>query len=343
MITVNDVRCDWKVLDGMILSDLDVLNIVCYDNFTSKKKYNVTLLKYKLNFLKKIRLHHLFYIINAFQILSIASSGKVALVNGSEILWFYVGLINIFYRRKVICWDIFVEVDKLWKRKVFALALNNLLVSIVWSKKQVKTHASYFNISENKFIFLPYKANHSKSKGYHYPTLNYIFSGGNGKRDYDCLIKAVTETDIPVIISTTDINVKKSIREIDNIMIVAAYEPSFAKLQAMSRFIVVPMQHTGLKGGGEANFCNAMWHKKPIIAVDSIAAEDYIINGVTGFTIKSGDWKMLRNKIFELWNDPIRCNTMGSSGKFHVDNYFTHEKFIERLMKFSVLMKKGHD
>jgi len=334
------IKKNWKLLDKYQIDNSSCPDIICPEEFNTKKKYNVCCIGLKFNFIKKYKFSHAYYFINALRILLKTKKNKVALINGSSFIWFYVGLLNKMFNKKIVCWDIFVETDKFWKKYLFSLALNGMTVAVVWSKDQVQTHSSFFKISDNKFIFLPYKANHSKGEKYEYPSGNYIFSGGNGKRDYKCLIDAVKGTNIPVIISSTDEIVKKNINNINNIIVVSAHEPSFAKLQAASRFVVIPMEYTGLKGGGEANFCNAMWHKKAIIAADSISAKDYIIDNYCGFVVPSGDSRRLKDKIIELWNDPEKCSIMGVNAKDHVEKYFTHEMFVERIIKLAIIVKK---
>ena len=191
------------------------------------------------------------------------------------------------------------------------------------------------NLEQNRFIFLPYKANHYQFQGYDIEIGNYIFSGGNGKRDYECLVNAVRDTNIPTIISATDKSVLAAIERLPNVIALSASEPAFAQLQAFSKFIVVPMKFTALKGGGEANFCNAMWHGKPVIASDSISAKDYIIDDVTGYVVSSGDHINLRNKILLLWENENKVKEMGQLAREHVEKNFTHELFMRRLLRFS--------
>jgi len=186
-------------------------------------------------------------------------------------------------------------------------------------------------------VFLPFKANHSKGPSYDIPIGNYVFAGGNGKRDYRTLVEAVRGTGIPVIISATDPAVLGQIERLPNVIALAAREPAFAQLQAGARLVVVPMIDTGLKGGGEANMCNGMWHGKPVIAVDRMAAGDYIIEGQTGYIVSPGDVTLLRCRIVELWSDPEKCCEMGRKAKEHVEANFTHEAFIRRLLRLAKL------
>jgi glycosyltransferase involved in cell wall biosynthesis len=299
-------------------------------------------------------LFYLFYAIRLFR----ASDGKsVIIINGGAVLlWVWCGLLNafpLFGKKKLLCWDIFVEyilgtekrlrffpflkITTAHKEKFARFILRQYGLNVVWSKKQVETHARHFNLPEHHFIFLPFKANHSKRETYDIPMGNFIFAGGNGKRDYETLIEAVRGTNISVIISATAPEVRKQIKPLPNVMVVGAPEPAFAQLQAASRFVVIPMTYSGLKGGGEANFCNAMWHGKPVIAADSIAAEDYIVHETTGFVVPSGDAEQLRQRILQLWHNETLCVEMGQRGRQHVENNFTHTQFIRRLLLLALV------
>ena len=123
-----------------------------------------------------------------------------------------------------------------------------------------------------------------------------------------------------------------------NVIVLGAPEPGFAQLQAASQFVVIPMTYTGLKGGGEANFCNGMWHGKPVIAADSMAASDYIIDGLTGYVVPSGDSITLRKRILELWNDREKVGAMGNAARSHAERHFTHAQFIRRLLTLAMIL-----
>lgn len=354
-ISIDDVRNDWRVLDGESFTMPDDVKLISHEKFTGESEINVEYIepgKIARSFSKFSILYWLFYAIRLFRL---SEGNSVLIVNGGVThLWLWCGLLNafpIFGKRKLFCWDIFVEyilgtekrlkffpfvkITTQRKEKFARFILKQYGLNVVWSKKQVATHARHFNLPEHHFIFLPFKANHSKRETYNIPMGNFIFAGGNGKRDYKCLIEAVRGTDIPVIISATDPAVRKTIEPLPNVIVVGAPEPAFAQLQAASRFVVIPMIYSGLKGGGEANFCNAMWHKKPVIAVDSMAAEDYVLDGETGFIIQPGDSKILKERIEQLWHDSDLCIAMGLTGRSHVANYFTHRMFINRLLRLA--------
>jgi glycosyltransferase involved in cell wall biosynthesis len=341
MPSLNEVQDDWRSLDRPELQVATNVRLISHEEFTSCPDIHVEhispgLLVRTLRFFPRVAA-----CAYAWKLLRACDKQAVLIVNGSMPIWLFVGLLNrILYRsrRRILCWDIFIEVDEGWKRKLMSAALKGMTLSVLWSRKQVKPHSEFLGIPAERFVFVPYKANHSKGVRYNLPVGNFIFAGGNGKRDYKCLVDAVRDSGIPVIISATDPAVRKSIEPLPNVILLAAPEPAFAQLQAASRFVVIPMIHTGLKGGGEANFCNAMWHGKPVIAVDSIAAEDYVLDGETGYVIPSGDSQALRQRIIELWNDPERVAKMGKAALHHVEDNFSHAAFIRRLLLLASLL-----
>jgi glycosyltransferase involved in cell wall biosynthesis len=354
---IDNVRNDWRILDCELFPEIGRVNLVSHESFTASDELAVHYIPPGLfaDLFSHVRvLHSLIYAIRLFRG---SDRSSVVIVNGGNtMLWVWCGLLNalkLLGRRKLLCWDLFVEYQlgqerRLWffpfiklttkrKEKFARFIMRQYGLNVLWSRKQVGSHAKRFDLPDRHFIFIPFKANHSKNEPLHISIGDFIFSGGNGKRDYKCLIEAVRDTEIPVIISATDPRVRQGIEQIPNVIVLAAAEPAFAQLQAASRFVVIPMIYSGLKGGGEANFCNAMWHKKPVIASDSISAEDYILEGETGYVVPSGDYRKLRKRILTLWNDAALCKTMGEKAHEHVRMSFTHAHFIKRLVRLALL------
>lgn len=342
--TIEDIQIDWHFLDYDDFTVPVNINLISHEKFTSgpgiERVHYVPPSKIATKFrFSKI----IFNLLYALQLLQNTKRGTVLLLNGGSELWLYVGLLNrlvMIRRRSIILWDVFVEFKKGWRQKIVRAALSSFRLNVLWSRKQIKSHVMWLNLPAEQFIFIPYKANHSMGQSYNLPIDNYVFAGGNGKRDYATLAEAVHDTGIPIIVSATDPEVRDRIERLPNIIKLAAWEPAFAQLQAGSRFVVVPMVDTGLKGGGEANMCNGMWHGKPVIAMDRMAAEDYIVEGVTGYVVPPGRPDLLRLRIIELWNDPIKCREMGLNARKYADAHFTHEAFIRRLLRLAKLC--GH-
>lgn len=344
-VSIEDVQRDWHLLDDSEFALPERVRLISHEQFTSCPSIAVEYippgLMARAARVISSRLYFLFY---AFQLLHRCSENTVLILNGGGGLWLFVGLLNRFLsvrKRRILCWDIFVEVAPGWKRRVMSAAMKGVTLSVLWSRAQISPHSRFLDIPEDQFVFIPFKANHSKHPRYHNTIGRFVFSGGNSKRDYGTLVEAVRDTSIPVIISCTDPKVKRDIQPPPNVIVLAASEPAFAQLQAASSFVVIPMVPGVLRGAGEANFCNAMWHGKPVIAADSIAASDYIINGETGYVVPSGDVLALRERILALWNDEDRCKEMGNNGHEHVKDNLTHEMFIRRLLRLALLLGRA--
>ena len=364
LMTIDQVRENYHVLDGDGFCVPEGVRLISHECYSDKNEIPVEYIA--PNRLAKLfrRVGLISALLYAIQLFFTADKNTVIVVNGGcNGLWQMIGYLNrvpFFRHRTLFLWDVFVEyklgtekrlkifplikVRTRWKETVARGALAGYDLIVKWSRKQAIAHAEYYRLPEEKFIFLPYKSNHSNENRYSKENLcnvtlgKFVFAGGNGKRDYKCLVDAVRRTDIPVVISATDPAVRKQIELLPNIILLGAPEPAFAQLQSICTLAVIPMIDSGLKGGGEANFCNVMWHSRPVIACCNMAAEDYIIEGETGFIVPSGDSELLRKRILELWNDPQRCEQMGRNGHRHVAEYFTHDIFVRRLLRLAALL-----
>jgi glycosyltransferase involved in cell wall biosynthesis len=359
--SLGAVREDWHLLDDEAFPEIGSVKLVSHEDFSSTPEIPVRYIEPGPLAALFARVPLLYWFFYAWRLLARGRDAVLIVNGGNALLWFWCGLLRACFFRssKLFCWDIFVEfilgsekrvpflpflrITTRHKELLARFILSQYELNVLWSAKQVPAHARHFKLPAEKFIFLPFKANHSKNEGFHIDMGNFIFAGGNGKRDYRCLIEAVRGTGIPVIISATDPAVRKTIEQLPNVMVVGAPEPAFGMLQAASRLVVIPMIYSGLKGGGEANFCNAMWHGKPIVAADSIAASDYVVEGETGFVTESGDSHALRERILQLWKDPGLCQEMGRKGRQHVEKYFTHRLFIRRLLRLALICGNHHE
>ena len=334
------IQADYWILDQLTLVG-DTGRVLCADPLPDERAIRLRPGPFVRLFR---RMGPVFSLLFAWQQLAACGRDGLLVTNGGSSNWIFVGILNRLLfagRKKVLCWDIFIESENVRKKKVLCYAMSGNTLSILWSRKQIEPHVEFTGLPPHRFLYLPYKANHSKQPTFTVPEGSFVFAGGNGKRDYVTLAEAVRGTEIPVIISATDPAVRARIPRLPNVVILGASEPDFGKLQAMSRFIVLPMINTGLKGGGEANFCNAGWHGKPVIGVDAMAAYEYIIDGETGFVVEPGDVETLRKRMLQLWNDPELCRSMGQKARRHVEANFTHDRFHERFFKLAAILAGG--
>ena len=223
-------------------------------------------------------------------------------------------------------------------RYFISRSLRNVTLIAVWSRAQIENYHQAFGVPREKFVFLPYKANHSQRTSHPMRVGEYVFSGGNSERDYQTLFTAVDGLDIPVIVSVTKPAITRGLTVPANVMLISAPEPAFERLMSGSRIVVVCLKADIIRGSGEATILNAMWHSRPVVIADNISASDYIIDGVDGFVVPAGAAEPLRRRILELWKDPALADRVGDAGRSKVARLYTHQQFKIRMQAIAMLM-----
>jgi glycosyltransferase involved in cell wall biosynthesis len=212
-------------------------------------------------------------------------------------------------------------------------ALRNVAFIAVWSRVQIENYHRTFGWPREKFVFIPYKANHSQPShsGDLLPVGDYLFSGGNSERDYRTLFEAVRGLPIPVVVSATKPGDAGRLTVPENVIFVRAEEPAFERLLAGSRLVALCVKKDIFRGAGEATVLNAMWHGKAVVAADDVSAADYIEDGIDGFIVPAGSVESLRRRIQELWENPGLAARMGEAARRKVAGRYTHHHHKVRM------------
>lgn len=217
-------------------------------------------------------------------------------------------------------------------------ALRSTDLVTVWSRPQIENYHRAFRCPRDRFVFLPYKANHSMSASHPLRVGDYLFSGGNSERDYKTLFEAVRGLPIPVIVSTTKQRTVQGLEVPENVILLRAEKQAFERLMAGSRMVALCLKKGMIRGSGEATFLNAMWHGKPVVVADDVSARDYIEDGVDGFVVPAGSVEQTRRRILELWNDPALTARMGEAGRKKVASRYTHDQYKARMHALALLV-----
>lgn len=284
--------------------------------------------------------------LHAVKILTRADERSVILCDGGSRVSQLTCLLNSFIwtrRRRIVMWESFISGKSKITRFLIRRMIQGCRVIVVYSRILTHIQSQYTKAPLSNFIFIPYKADHSKTPPLDIHIDNYIFSGGNSERDYGTLFEAVRGTDIPVIVSATDPAVTRSLDVPANVLLLAAEEPAFARLMAGSRFVVVTTRGSLTHGAAETTACNAMWHGKPVIAANDTSLMEHIKEGITGHVVPAGDIAGLRSRILALWNDPERISLMGHQAHEWVKSNLTHEHFMRRLNRLATLVAIQED
>ena len=260
----------------------------------------------------------------------------VAVVEGGPMGAWFSWLQSLFFFNKIPT----LMIDCIWYRKRnsfirmikgFLMRFSNKSVSTytVWARHEVDDYSREFEIAKEKFVYVPF---HTTLENYVFETRDdgFIFTGGNGDRDYKTLIEAVRGLEIPVLIAASNTELFKGLTIPSNVSIKGLTPQEFRKKMAACRVAVVPMQGGLLHSGGQQTFLNSMAMGKPTIIVGPRAAEGYVEHGKTGLIIKYGDVAGLREAIVALYNDSDYRQKMGAAGQSFASR-LTTEKFVRSI------------
>ncbi len=197
-------------------------------------------------------------------------------------------------------------------------AYKSVCTTLVNTTHEVEAYSELFKLPKDKFLFLPYCY---RLKGYEFTVRNdgYIWSGGNGDRDYKLLIESLNGLNVPVIINATRQSLFEGINIPENINVQGVTPEEFRQYMAGCTFAVIPMEPGKLHPGGQQTFLSLMKMGKPVILTDPIGGRDYINHGENGILVPFGNRMKLREAIKYLVNNPQEVKRMGENAIKSVD------------------------
>lgn len=347
------LHSDYHQLDRVIIEKLTYNKLIGWNIFNGAKMFP------ELQLVDLPRIFNIFNffpllpdLLKALRFLGSADERSCLLVNGGTRLGIIACVLNSFLsgnKRKIVLFDAFIPDNRSWgvKYNIIANKIRKYVacrmilgtsLTVVWSSRQIEIQSKFLGVPKSKFVSIPWTSNHSKSPPITLQIGNYVFSGGNSRRDYQTLFEAVRGTGVPVLVSTTDSRVYAHLDIPENVVLLAANEPAFARLMAASRFVVVPILPELLRGAGETTVCDAMWHGRAVICADNISAFEYVEEGITGYVTSPGDVASLRKRILELWNQPDKASQMGLAAHQSIEADNTNEHCMCRLRALGALV-----
>jgi len=269
----------------------------------------------------------------ALRMLSLRTLHDVAVVDGGPIGQWFSWLQSMLPFNHLPT----VMIDCLWyrssnravqaiKRMHKKMSAASTEMFVVWAEHEIEDYASEFGIPQQKFTYLAF---HNTLDGYEFEERDsgFVFAGGNGDRDYNVLMEAVRETDIPVFIATTNVSWQSSDTVPSNVSIRGVSHDEFREKMASCTIAVVPMMDGLLHSGGQQTFLNSMCCGKPTVVVGGKVAAGYIRDGEDGVVVSYGDVYGLRKALLDLWNNPAKRARIGLNGRRRAEQ-LTTQRFM---------------
>jgi len=226
---------------------------------------------------------------------------------------------------RLLYWLKWVQIYLMNKNSI-GFALNSSVDAIPYSK--------YYPIPYDKFICLPYFTTLWK---YNYEIKDncFIFSGGNGQRDYNQLIEAARSLPYKFIIASNDKGLFEGISIPSNVTVEGVSHNRFRELMATATIHIVAMAGGFLRSGGHQTYLNGMAMGKPVIVTDKKGTLDYIEDGVDGFLLEPGDIEGLSKVITRLMENPELRKIIGENAKEKADK-FNGSEYLKNLRELAV-------
>jgi len=204
--------------------------------------------------------------------------------------------------------------EQMLRHLLMPFAYRSVTSTFVNTRFEVEAYSRVFGIPAEKLEFLPYSY---RLTGYEYEVSegDYIWSGGNGDRDYRLLANAVAGLQVPVLINATRASLFQGFELPPNVKVEGVNPADFRRRMGGCRFAVIPMVGNRLHPGGQQTFLSLMKMGKAVILTDPVGGSDYIEHGRTGFLVPPNDSIRLRETIRNLLEHPETVREIGENAK----------------------------
>lgn len=167
-----------------------------------------------------------------------------------------------------------------------------------------------------------------------------ILSMGVAKRDYETMIRALTE--LPGYQTEIFLSSRYGDHYCGKIQGAASWirfparitDEELRSRYQHARFVVVPLRTTSHSGAGVTSVFEASASGKAVIATDTGGMNSYIVHGKTGLLVPPGDTAAMRDAIRTLWENPELAREMGKAGREFVEQHYSYDRVEEATSTF---------
>lgn len=297
------------------------------------------------------RLDHLLELVKDYR-----SADCVLVLNADAIHAAAAMLAKVFFSPKpaVLFFDTLLKKPSTFKENILA-KIEGLLFRFVDRflavHKDVSSYKKHYGIPQNKFYYVPFKANNfQRLESIPVRDEGYIFSGGASYRDYQCLIDASRGMEFPVKIvmpraeraqyhNTIDPQGKLP----DNVSIVRhdGDPKTWDDLMAGATLIVIPIVRDCIQPAGISVYLEAMALGKPVIISRGASTNGLIDESMAGL-YTSGNAVELAQKIREMLDSRELRERIAANGRRYALS-LQDENRLSRDLQVAALAVLGFD
>ncbi|GAB4457575.1 MAG: hypothetical protein OHK0029_17600 [Armatimonadaceae bacterium] len=169
----------------------------------------------------------------------------------------------------------------------------------------------------------------------------FILALGQSNRDYKTLIRAVRETDLPVVIVAGNRSVLGG--EPIPLNVTVRFNTNSVetdRLIVASTLNCIPL-HPANFSAGQSVLLRTMAQGKAVVVSDTPGVRDYVQKDKTAVLVPPGDAEALRRELLHLWHDPAERKRLGCHAAQTVREEFGFARFTERLLRVAQVLLSG--
>jgi Glycosyl transferases group 1 len=197
------------------------------------------------------------------------------------------------------------------RRKLAQMSLRDVDCFVVHTRRECRIYSEWLELPIERFEFVPYQVPDIPVT-YEENTSNpFIAAIGSAHRDFSTLFAAVERLNLPTVVASG----KRALSGLTLPRQVTAplgiEKKECLQLSQEARINVVPLlPNERVTAAGQVTIVEAMRMGRVVIATRCNGAEDYVIQGETGFLVEPGSVEDLEKTIDMLWNNPELCRQL---------------------------------
>ncbi len=197
---------------------------------------------------------------------------------------------------------------------------------IITSRGEAPVVESRYGVSQSRVRFVAYHTTLIEPENLG-TNGAYVFAGGRNYRDYESLVAAVSNLDVPTVI-VCGADQLQGVTLPPNVTVHREIPwERYIELLRGASFVVVPLSSAYVPAGQVA-ILEAMGYGKPVITNRVVGTVDYVHDGEDGLLYEMGDIAGLAHSISRLAEDQELRARLGKSAFDAVVNEFTFERHV---------------
>lgn len=212
------------------------------------------------------------------------------------------------------------------RRTLAQWSLQNIERFIVVTRREQKIYSDWLGLPFEKFHFVPVAEKAIPIEWQEVTDEPFITLQGSAHRDFTTFFQVIETLKIKTIVASSPV-------ALDGMDIPNTVETPFGisrkecwKITQQSRFSVVPMHHRpDIPAAGIVTIVEAMLMERPVIATRCNGAEDYIVDGKTGFLVEPNSPEQMQEAIHTLWSDDALRERMSRAAKDYAECHFSYQ------------------